>query len=205
MHEGKILKEYVEANNVNVTHFANELGVTRGNIYQLYGRDKFDKDLKKKIESVYTDIDFSQNNKITLTAGVPIFDIEFKAGKGFSILEARENCYPIGYLNIPEVKGCDLVARARGDSMPGVIEDGDWMGLKMLNDWKEWFPKNYPYAIVTTEQLIVKYAKRLKQSDFITVISTNKHYEDDEVPIKLILEMWQVKTVFPFSKIKSFI
>ncbi len=136
---------------------------------------------------------------------VPIYDIEFAAGIMTSLIESREDHYPVGYLSIPEVTGCDAIIRAKGDSMADRINDRDWIGIKKVENWQEWLPMNYIYAIITDHVELIKYLKKGDTEETFKIVSHNSFYEDDEIPKRLINEIWSVKAVFPFSKIETFI
>jgi transcriptional regulator with XRE-family HTH domain len=137
-------------------------------------------------------------------ASVPIYDVEFSAGVMASLIENREDHYPVGYLGIPEVLGCDAIIRAKGDSMADRINDRDWIGIKRLNK-DEWFPMGYIYAIETDQAQVIKYLKKGSANDTFKIVSHNTFYEDDEIPKNLIRELWSVRVVLPFSKIETLI
>jgi transcriptional regulator with XRE-family HTH domain len=136
---------------------------------------------------------------------VPIYDIEFSAGQMLKLIESRDNQYPIGFLNIPEVSGCDAIIRAKGDGMEPRIMDGDWLGIKKHDDWKAWLPLGYIYAIDTNNFQLVKYIKKGSTPETFTIVSENKQYEDDEIPKDKINEVWAVKAILPFSRIETLI
>ena len=46
---GQIIKERIEAQNVNVTEFAKNIGMERTNVYDIYKRESIDTGLLKKI------------------------------------------------------------------------------------------------------------------------------------------------------------
>ncbi len=135
---------------------------------------------------------------------VPIYDVEFSAGIMTSLIENRDNHFPVGYLSIPEVNGCDAIIRAKGDSMADRINDGDWIGIKRM-DLNEWFPMGYIYAIETEQAQIIKYIKQGATSDMLKIVSHNTFYEEEEIPRNIIKELWSVRTVLPFSKIETLI
>ncbi|WP_158993409.1 XRE family transcriptional regulator [Mucilaginibacter sp. L196] len=135
---------------------------------------------------------------------VPIYDVEFSAGIMTSLIENRDNHFPVGYLAIPEVNGCDAIIRAKGDSMADRINDRDWIGIKRM-DLNEWFPMGYIYAIETEQAQIIKYIKQGAAPDMLKIVSHNTFYDEEEIPRNIIKELWSVRTVLPFSKIETLI
>ena len=137
-------------------------------------------------------------------AKVPIYDVEFEAGVMSDLIEKKEQFFPIGFLDIPEVSGCDVIIRAKGDSMANRINDRDWIGIKRL-DKNKWFPMDYIYAIETEQAQIIKYVKKGSNQDQLRIVSHNGFYSDDEIPKSIIKELWSVKAILPFSKIETLI
>lgn len=133
---------------------------------------------------------------------VPIYNIEFSVGVLSTLLQNKDDHFPIGYLSIPEVSGCDAIIKVKGDNMAGKINSGDWVGVKRL-DKDQWFPFGYIYAIETEQAQVIKYIKKGSVPEMVKITSHNKFYEDDEIPRDVIKELWSVKTVLPFSKIET--
>jgi transcriptional regulator with XRE-family HTH domain len=136
------------------------------------------------------------NNDATL--GVPVYDIEFTAG----FLESIRDKSPelVTYINMPEVQGCDYVIRAKGDSMANYINNQDWIGIKRVDDI-EVLNYGQPYAIVTKDMLLIKYVRKSKLENNILLKSENANYDDFELPLKKVLELYLVKTVIPIKTI----
>jgi transcriptional regulator with XRE-family HTH domain len=139
-------------------------------------------------------------------AGVPIYDVEFSAGVVQKLVEARSDYSPIGWLDIPALRGCEAVIQARGNSMADRINDRDWIGIKRLANWRDFIPPGYIYAIITDELEIVKYIRKASREDALLIVSHNsEEYEPFELPKKYVREIWAVRAVIPFSKIQTII
>jgi transcriptional regulator with XRE-family HTH domain len=130
--------------------------------------------------------------------GVPIYYADLSSG-----LFNNKNIKPVGWLNIPEFIGCDAIIRVKDDSMAGKMNERDWIGIKKVNDWNQWLPMGYMYAITTGDLELVRTIKKGSKPDTFKVVSLNKAYEDDEIPKHLIKEVWSIKTILPFSKIET--
>lgn len=135
------------------------------------------------------------------TESVPVYNIDFTAS---DINVFNDNIAEvIGYLNIPELKGSERVIIARGDSMLGVIDSGDFIGIKKINDFT-FFNYGSPYAIVTEDYRLLKFIRKSDNSENIILRSNNPEYDDIELPKDKILELYLITACLPFSKIKMF-
>ncbi|MEO7212617.1 hypothetical protein [Mucilaginibacter sp.] len=53
MHDGIVLKDFIESNSVDVTDLSKKLGIHRTTIYSHYNRDEFKRELKNKYTSTF--------------------------------------------------------------------------------------------------------------------------------------------------------
>jgi len=133
----------------------------------------------------------NQNTNI----GTPIYDIDFMAGSVSVFQDGMVEL--IGHLDIPELKGSEKVIRAKGDSMLGVIDDRDFIGIRKINDFS-FFNYGSPYAIVTSDYRLLKFIRKSENPDNIILRSSNPEYDDIELPKSKILELYIITAVLPF-------
>lgn len=145
--------------------------------------------------------DEDSDKKNVVVDGIPIYDTDFMAGS-VNVFE-NEKIEIIGHLNLPELKGTEQIIRAKGDSMIGVIDDRDFIGIKRINDFS-FFNYGSPYAIVTSDYRLLKFIRKSENPDNIILRSSNPEYDDIELPKSKILELYIITAVLPFSKIKTF-
>lgn len=129
---------------------------------------------------------------------VPVLDTEFSAGFVEQIRDKQPEI--LTYTNMPEVQGCDYIIRAKGDSMADYINNMDWIGIKMIHD-KEVISYGNAYAIVTKDLQLIKYIRKGSKGNYL-LSSRNKDYDDFELPITKVLDLFIIKTVL---KIKTII
>lgn len=213
---GKKLRTAIKTLDLTQEEAANRLNIARQTLSNWFNYDELTDDM---IENVKTNlgIDLHRLGKMLnepeaeykikeiKNIQVPIYDIEFSAGVMQDLIDKNDDFFPIGYLGIPEVSGCDAVIRVKGDSMAPKINDRDWIGVKKMDNWNDWLPMGYIYAISTASLQLIKYIKKGSKEDTFTIESHNKKYEDDQIPVKVIKEIWAVKTIIPFSKIETLI
>lgn len=226
---GDRLKSFYEGKNLSQESFAESIKASQQYISAVVNNKReLGKNILKRIAEAYPELDIiklqygerdikkhsaneetpfykqlsDKKNGDTLKP-VPVYDIEFTLG--FRELIRDERVAQIGNLSIPEVIGCDYVIKARGDSMADYINDRDWIGIKQVYDF-EMIAFSHPYAVVTKEFQIVKYLSQSKKGDkFWSLKSHNKQYEDYDIPIDKVNELYIVRAILPFSKIKSVI
>jgi transcriptional regulator with XRE-family HTH domain len=130
-------------------------------------------------------------------SGVPVYDTEFSLGFNEKIKEIPNI---LGYINLPEFKGCDAIVRAKGESMAKYINNNDWIGIKRIYDFDV---INYgnPYGIVTKELEMIKYLKKGKTADTYLLKCENENFEDFEIKKSKVLELYLIKTVMPILTI----
>lgn len=134
--------------------------------------------------------------------GVPVYDIGFTSG--FVELFKENKPLILGFLNTPEVVGSDMIVRANGSSMQNVIDDGDWVGLKRITDL-EVISYGSIYGIITQDLQLLKYVCKSQKENNFLLKSENSKYQDFDLPIGKILELYIIKVVLPYSKVKIFV
>lgn len=134
----------------------------------------------------------------TKLQGIPVYDVEFSAGFIEQIRDSKVEI--LTYINIPEVQGCDCVIRAKGDSMADYINNMDWIGIRRIQDTQV-VAYGQPYAIVTKDLQLIKYIRKGSPGNYL-LKSENENFDDFELPIAKVLELYIIKTIL---KIKPLI
>jgi DNA-binding XRE family transcriptional regulator len=153
------------------------LGVDRRTIINYEKGEVIPESKVKLIDIVLKDFENNNDNKL----GVPYYDVDFTAS--FVVVENSIQTQPTSYISHPFFKGCDYVVRASGQSMAKVIAHGDAVGLKKLNNWREFFPFGEVYAIVTNDDIrTIKVITKGETEDTYTLISKPTDGKKDEFP-----------------------
>lgn len=110
----------VKNNNISYAEIAENIGISREHLSRQLSKKELSKKntnkildyLKSQKIDISTEIDnHTPTSTIKTNLGVQVYDVDFSAGKKFSILELRENHYPIASLNIPELKKADTAIK----------------------------------------------------------------------------------------------
>lgn len=138
------------------------------------------------------------NDVINYEVGVPYHNVDFI--NGFTGVEDITHNNPEYYINYPPANHCEFWVNATGESMKGVIDNGDKIALKQVDT--EWFPLGEVYAIITTNgHRMVKKIAKSDDKECYKLISANpnkEEYPDQDIPKKMILTLFKVVTAIKF-------
>lgn len=122
--------------------------------------------------------------------GVPYYDEDFVLGFNELGFPASEN--PQFLVQMPKYANATLWCNATGHSMEPEINSGDVIALKLIED-SSFLLTGDLYAIVTTNGLrTIKRLGKGRDEDHYRLIPTNKDYEEQEIPKRMILKVYKV-------------
>lgn len=137
-------------------------------------------------------ITISQND-LNCKKGTPVYDIDVTCGFDSRSLRDEEI---VGYVDLPYIsKDGRHIVSATGESMTPIVKDGDKIVLKELMSWDLLYYGQI-YIVVTEDFRMMKYIhKHPTDSTKVVLKSENKHYDDIELPKKLILKLFIVENI----------
>lgn len=127
------------------------------------------------------------------TNGSPYYDVDFLGG--FDLMVNNQTNTPDGYINIPTYNTPGLLwCNITGHSMEPMINHGDIIALKELEDWHTYLPKGEVYGIVTTNGLrTVKIVRKGSDENHIRLVPVNtSDYDEEEIPITAIMRVFRI-------------
>lgn len=123
--------------------------------------------------------------------GIPFYDVDFTLG--YDEMYNDTPNVPTKYISIPGYEKADFWCRASGESMKPIINNGDIIALKAVEDWQSFLPMNEVYAIMTTNDLrTVKVVRRGSDDAHFTLHAYNEEFEDQEIPKAAITKVFKV-------------
>lgn len=124
--------------------------------------------------------------------GVPYYDVDFLGG--FDLVEPDKTVNPAYYIKFPQYAKADSWVNVTGHSMEPLINHGDMIALRLVNDWHTYLLYGEIYAIVTDEYRTIKtIRKSSKGEDFLRFVPTNRaEYDEQDVPVSIIQNVFQV-------------
>lgn len=212
------IKMLMEERGSSINSFAKEIGIDQSNLNKkLSGSLKITKNDTYKIsESLGVNLSWLLNgdgetyseegekllsktrisssvkrSSLDMGVMVPFYDVEFALG--YDEMYNDTPNVPTKYISIPGYEKADFWCRASGDSMKPVINNGDIIALKTVNDWQSFLPMNEVYAIMTTNDLrTVKVVRRGLDDAHFTLHAYNEEFEDQEIPKSAITKVFKV-------------
>ena len=126
--------------------------------------------------------------------GTPVYDVDATAGtsSGRNDLFSNENI--VGWVNLPNVNPNCRIVRVSGDSMAPVIQDGDFVAVRELNNPDQIYWGQI-YIVQLDDFRLVKYVRRHTDPNMVVLRSENPNYDDMDVRRVEIHEMLLVQHV----------
>ncbi len=132
----------------------------------------------------------SLNSVVSYRTGVPYYDEDFVLGFNAMGFPSSEN--PEFLVDMPRYNNATLWCNATGHSMEPEINNGDIVALQLIDD-PSFLLAGDIYAIVTTNGLrTIKRIGRGESEDSYKLLPTNKNYEAQDIPKKMILRVFKV-------------
>ena len=145
--------------------------------------------LTAEMPSTDTPVDGSQA-KISYESGVPYYDEDFVLG--FTELGFPSSENPQFLVQMPRYANATLWCNATGHSMEPEINNGDVIALQLIED-PSFLLLGDLYAIVTTNGLrTIKRLGKGEDKDHYRLIPTNKEYDEQQIPKRVILRVFRV-------------
>ncbi len=106
--------------------------------------------------------------------------------------KGRENPHPDAYISFPPFADADRWTDVTGHSMEPLINHGDMVALKQIDDWRDFLLSGEIYCIVTEEYSTVKRVRASANPDMLILEPLNADYDAQEIPCRIIKSVWQV-------------
>ena len=146
---------------------------------------------KEKLPSVIVSND--DIFKTPARKGTPIYDIDVTAGPD-SCAMAFANDNIVGSIELPGIPEDGLIVKVSGDSMQPIINNGDLVALKKVNntDLIYW---GQIYVLLLDDYRMVKFVRKHKDKSMVILRSENPDYDDIEVKRSDIRDMMIVTNI----------
>lgn len=222
------LKKYIKSKNITIKSFEDSINASNGyvnsiskgigNDYLERIRDKYpDLDIKwllfqdelEKLENktnvlepnvINTEkslTDIINDNDLSEIKKIPFYDVDFYSG--FTQIFNDQTIQPSYYFYLPEFHNAQLAIKNSGKSMSKELGSDDILGLRQIEDWREYFPQGEIYAVVTSNDLrTIKKVRRNEDNTKLVLIPKPidedkfDYPEYEEIPIKMVVALFQV-------------
>lgn len=131
---------------------------------------------------------------------IPIYDIN--AAANLNTLFTNDRQHLLGEIVIPNAPACDGAIYVRGDSMFPIVNNGDMVAYKKVNNL-DYLRSGVMYLVDCQidgdDFLVVKYVKWEERDVTLRLISYNKLHEDMVIPASAVRAIALVKIVVSIS------
>ena len=209
--ESHYLNKLIDYLQMSTNEFSNSIGLERPDrLYNiLNGRNGVSSDLANIIISRYNNVEYlwlitgkglmlkgecdlpeysiSENGD-----GVPYYNVDFTLG--FDLVENDQTLIPAYHIKFPKYRDALCWVNATGDSMTPLINHGDMVALKRLDNWRDGVLFGEVYAIVTNDFRTIKKIRKSARGEeyFLFVPENTDGFDDQEVLKDSILTVYKV-------------
>lgn len=127
---------------------------------------------------------------------VPFYDVEFSSG--FELFREKDT-KPNYYVVDTYFQDCDFIVLNTGDSMARMLKHGEAIGLKRIENWRDYINFGELYAIVTSNDLrAIKIVTKSTNPNNFKLVSmpyqeNKEKYPDQEISKDMILHVFRVQ------------
>ena len=145
-----------------------------------------------KVSDFISDNIANYNPKISLTTGVPYYNVDFIGG--FDLVLNDQTIKPEYLIDFKMYNDATCWCNVTGHSMEPEISNGDIIALKELHEWRTFIPSGEVCAIVTTEHRTIKKVTPSNREGYLILTPNNKspEYVPQEIPISIIKKVYKV-------------
>lgn len=124
--------------------------------------------------------------------GRPYYDVDFI--NGFDVVLNDQTINPAYYIDFEEYEKADCWVNATGDSMKPLINHGDIVAIKKIEDWETYLLYGEIYALVTNEYRTIKKVRRSAiGDDHLRLVPLNvEEFDEQNISREIVREVFQV-------------
>lgn len=190
----------------SLKQMAEAAGISPQNLYDIKsGKCKISKDVAISLQRLNQEIsldwlmtgegemlkaDRTEVKEYSTAAGVPYYAVDFLAG--FDLVLNVQTSRPDGYISFPHIRGAQYWVDISGKSMSPLIDPGDVIALKKVEDWMVNILYGEVYALVTDQYRTVKRIRKSDQEGWIRLVPENPDYDPQDIPASSVISVFQV-------------
>ena len=217
------LKEYLKHVKISGTHLAEKLGSSQPTIsailsgnrnlsegmiarisdvfpelnreWLLYGEGEM---LNAPAESPKAEREFKSYFKEPANILVPLINVDSVGGMEGHNIEVADGQFVEALIPFPDARPDDWAIHQSGESMAPAIPAGAILQIRQVIDWQEYFGYGNVYVLwLKDDRRITKLVKKydLDPQNYVLCCSYNPDYADEELPRKMIKQVWKVVNV----------
>lgn len=196
------LKAFIEYKNMSVRSFESQCGLSYGYVGNM--RQSIQPDKVKSIAHCFPELntgwllsgegEMLKTDQAAVkeysTGGVPYYAVDFLAG--FDLVINDQTSVPDGFISFPHIRGAQAWVDISGKSMSPLIDPGDVIAIKHVEDWQTNILYGEVYALVTEQYRTVKRIRKSDREGWIRLVPENPDYDPQDIPIASVVALYQV-------------
>ena len=197
------LKAFIEYKNISIRSFESQCGLSYGYVGNM--RQSMQPDKVKSIARCFPDLNtgwlLSGEGEMLKTdqaavieystgGGVPYYAVDFLAG--FDLVFNDQTAVPDGIISFPHIRGAQAWVDISGKSMSPLIDPGDVIAIKPVEDWQTNILYGEVYALVTEQYRTVKRIRKSDLEGWIRLVPENPDYDAQDIPASSVRSIYQV-------------
>lgn len=197
------LKAFIEYKNISIRSFESQCGLSYGYVGNM--RQSIQPDKVKSIARCFPDLntgwllsgegemlktDQAAVKEYSTGGGVPYYAVDFLAG--FDLVFNDQTAVPDGIISFPHIRGAQAWVDISGKSMSPLIDPGDVIAIKPVEDWQTNILYGEVYALVTEQYRTVKRIRKSDREGWIRLVPENPDYDAQDIPASSVRSIYQV-------------
>lgn len=129
---------------------------------------------------------------------VPLINVDSVGGMEGHNIEVADGQFVEALIPFPDARPDDWAIHQSGESMAPAIPAGAILQIRQVIDWQEYFGYGNVYVLwLTDDRRITKLVKKYEPDpkNYVLCCSYNFDYADEELPRKMIKQVWKVVNV----------
>lgn len=213
------IKKYIDAKGIKVSVLEREVGMSNGSFAsqlknnKTIGVDKLENILKKykdvnpewlltgngsmlRFENITTINLSSFSEEDANSQNIPVYNIRTTSGI-VDLFGENLNQKPVNFISIPEISNCDGALYIAGDSMYPLLNSGDILVFKKINDPEKNIIWGEMYMVYVNNDgndfFLTRYLNKSNKESYVQFDSHNPHHQTVEFPLSSIKALALVK------------
>jgi hypothetical protein len=123
---------------------------------------------------------------------IPVYDTDIYASI-IPSLSDEVTMTPKAFISIPIFLNGEASMQVTGDSMKGVINNGDWIVIRRIYNWDVIVPNEIYMVITRSDRLkAIKYINVSEDKNMVKLVPHNRDHETHYIHKEDIIEIWKV-------------
>lgn len=154
--------------------------------------------LNTPVESPKAEQEFKPYFKEPANILVPLINVDSVGGMEGHNIEVADGQFVEALIPFPDARPDDWAIHQSDESMAPAIPAGAILQIRQVIDWQEYFGYGNVYVLwLTDDRRITKLVKKYEPDpkNYVLCCSYNFDYADEELPRKMIKQVWKVVNV----------